>query len=539
MNDVAAPLPDAAVVELRGLSIAAGGRVLLREANVRFRPGGISLIVGCSGVGKSLLLRVLAGLVEPQERGVHVSGEVAIHRPGAKNGAAPPKRASVGVVFQHFALFDEWKPLDNVRFAYAHRSRRRDESPQPKELLEELRVPAATPTALLSGGQKQRLAIARTLAYDPDVVLYDEPTSGLDAATAAQVAELIRETHEAHGKTSIVVTHDFESLSPIADDVYLFDAATQTLLPIPREEWPSLRELLKPPALDAPAAPAPREAIRRRLRWLQSQTADFFVATSRAAEEAVLLPLRLAPIWRSPFWGLRALWHYLTLVAGPTAWIYIAIAGAIAGYVTTYFTFRFLPYAPYTEPLLIEDLLAAMGFALYRILAPILVTILIAARCGAAVASDVGGRSYGRQLDALRTFHAPPQRYLLTNILYAFLLGTPVLLAIGYATAAAVSVVVFTATHPERGPEFWELYYHNRLREPGQWWFRGSGWLLAKTLLCAAGIAAIAYHRGANEKNSPRDVSTGVTSTVLWATLYVLVVHFAFAFFEFEAELVR
>jgi ABC-type transporter Mla maintaining outer membrane lipid asymmetry permease subunit MlaE len=309
--------------------------------------------------------------------------------------------------------------------------------------------------------------------------------------------------------------------------------------PSSSEEWPNLRELLQPPALDAPVSPPRREAVRRRLAWLQAKAADFFVATSRAAEEAALLPWRLAPIWRSPLWGLRALWHYLTLVAGPTAWIYIAIAGAIAGYVTTYFTFRFLPYAPYTEPLLIEDLLAAMGFSLYRILAPILVMILIAARCGAAVASDVGGRSYGRQLDALRTFHAPPKRYLLTNILYAFLLGTPLLLAIGYTAAAAVSVVVFTVTHPERGPEFWELHYHNRLRDPGQWWFSGTHWLLAKTLLSAAGIAAIAYHRGASEKNSPRDVSTGVTSTVLWATLYVLVVHFAFAFYEFEADVIR
>jgi ABC-type polar amino acid transport system ATPase subunit len=162
MNDVASSSMPAAVVELRGLSISAGGRVLLREASVRFRPGGIALIVGCSGVGKSLLLRVMAGLVERQERGIHVAGEVAIHRPGADGEATPPVRASVGVVFQHFALFDEWKPLDNVRFAYAHRGRPRNNSPQPQELLDELRVPASTPTAVLSGGQKQRLAIART-----------------------------------------------------------------------------------------------------------------------------------------------------------------------------------------------------------------------------------------------------------------------------------------------------------------------------------------------------------------------------------------
>jgi ABC-type transporter Mla maintaining outer membrane lipid asymmetry permease subunit MlaE len=350
---------------------------------------------------------------------------------------------------------------------------------------------------------------------------------------------MIQATHEAHGKTSILVTHDYESLAPIADEIYLFDAHTLSLLAVPREEWAELREQLEPPMLDAPPVRSGSESLRLRMKWLRAKVADFLVATSRTAEEALLVPWRLLPAWRSPAWGLRLLGHYLRLAAGPTAWVYLATAGAILGYVTTYFTFRFLPYAGYTEPLVIEDLLAAMGFALYRILAPILVTVLIAARCGAAVASDVGGRAYGRQLDALRTFRAPPHRYLLTNILYAFLLGTPVLLAIGYLAATAVSVTVFTATHPERGPEFWELHYHSRLREPGAWLYAGSEWLLAKTLLCAVGIAAIAYHRGAATKHSPSDVSRGVTSTVLWATLYVLVIHFAFAFFEFEADAVR
>ena len=70
--------------------------------------------------------------------------------------------------------------------------------------------------------------------------------------------------------------------------------------------------------------------------------------------------------------------------------------------------FRFLPFASYTKPLLIEDLLTSMGFALYRIFVPVLATILIAARCGAAVASDVGGKSYGHQIDALRTLGVRP-----------------------------------------------------------------------------------------------------------------------------------
>jgi ABC-type transporter Mla maintaining outer membrane lipid asymmetry permease subunit MlaE len=262
--------------------------------------------------------------------------------------------------------------------------------------------------------------------------------------------------------------------------------------------------------------------------------ARFLTGSSRAIEATVAATWRLVPVWRSPWWGLRFFLHYLRAVAGPSAWLYIAVAGAIIGFVATYFTFRFLPNANYTKPLVIEDLLRSMGFALYRILVPILVTILIAARCGAAVASDVGGKSYGRQIDALRTLGVVPQRYLLTGILYAFLLGTPWLLAIGYVVSAITSLAVFVATHPDRGPWFWQLHFHRELVVPDQWLYRGTLWLGAKTTACAAGIAVIAYARGSQPMDSTRAVSQGVTSTILWSTLYVLAVHFVFAFLEFK-----
>ena len=113
-------------------------------------------------------------------------------------------------------------------------------------------------------------------------------------------------------------------------------------------------------------------------------------------------------------------------------------------------------------------------------------------------------------------------------------MGTPLLLAIGYLASAATSLVVFTATHPGHGPWFWQLYFHRELVVPGNLLYAGTGWLLAKTTACAAGIAVIAYARGATPKDSSRAVSRGVTSTILWATLYVLFVHFVFAFLEFK-----
>lgn len=522
-------------VEVQDLAVAAGERVLLEQASARFPAGDVTLIVGPSGAGKSIFLRVVAGLIDESNSGIEASGDVKFDEQVVTSAK---RRRSVGLVFQNFALLDELSPIDNVRLARAHRRHRASSDadvPSAKSLLRELGVPQEVRTASLSGGQRQRLAIARTLAYDPDVILYDEPTSGLDAATAAEVATLIQSTHATHPKTSIVVTHDYEALTPIADRLYVLDPDTRSLREVDRSQWLGMRDKIKPVPTDEVSSDD-RDALDRAgtvVKRAGKAVGDFLAATTKTTLEALLAPLWLLPCWRNPVWGLRFLAHYLRLVAGPSAWVYIAISGIIIGFVTTHFTFRFLPYTLYTKPLLIEDLLMSMGFALYRILVPVFATILIAARCGAAVASDVGGKSYGQQMDALRTMGIRPRFYLLTPILYSFLIGAPLLNLIGYYTARATSLVVFTATHPDRGPDFWNVYFHRLLAVPDQTFFVGTWWMLAKVLLCAIGIALIAYHRGARPKYSTRDVSVGITATILWSTLYVLVVHFAFAFLEF------
>lgn len=548
-------------VLLDRLSVEVEGRPLLRDVSLAIPAGKITVIVGGSGAGKSVLLRILAGLAPADSGPIRWSGDVVIAAPpGAEVAVANTFQPRVGVVFQSFALLDQWSPLGNVRLAIDHRA---DPALPPEQTgeqwLQELRVPRQTPVAVLSGGQKQRLAIARTLAAAPAVVLYDEPTSGLDAASGRQVAELIQRTQRVHRRTSVVVTHDYHTLLGIADEVLLLDAAAKTLVRVPRPQWEMIAERMQPVPSPEPLAtsePLPaagqaatgtwaavgRAALTSGLRHGWQRGLHLLEATGAAARGLGRSegPRHGTFRWR---WLGRFLLHYLRLTGGVSAMVYLAVAGVIVGFTTTYFTFKFMPYRLYTQPLLLEDLLASIGFALYRILVPVLATILVAARCGAAVAADVGVKRYGSQIDALWSLGISPRLYLQLPILVAFLIATPLLTALAFQVARGLSLLCFTSMHAELGPYFWHQHFHRQLIDAsgslgGSWfssgWDRSSWrWVLFKTLACGVGVGWISYHQGNRPKGSASDVSEAITATVLWATLYVLVVHFVVALYEF------
>lgn len=516
-------------VRLESFGLKIGDRRLLENVDLEFPAGKLCVIVGASGSGKSSLLKVLAGLTD-DESALQALGNMTIERNG--------KRGHVGLVFQNFALFDEFSPTDNVKMALDHQPIQVGNSTartiDAAGWLNALHVPTQGTVAGFSGGQKQRLAIARTLAGHPDILLYDEPTSGLDAWAAEKVTSLIRETQQKFGITSIVVTHDYASWLEVADHVFLLEPKNRTLVELQSRSSSDVIQRIENGFLKTPEPQTSSLNTFRSLDQLPAVGLNALEVIGRWMMQVLILPLYMLPIWKSPTWGLRFLTHYMGLVAGLSAWFYIGVAGVIVGFVGTYFTFRYLPYQLYTKPLLMEELLSSIGFALYRILVPILATILIAARCGAAVAADVGGKKYGGQIDALKTLGIDAKRYLFTPILLAFLVGTPILTQFAFWIAKLISLFTFQATHPQLGAYYWDFHFHRRLLSHNQWIYDGFGWVTLKSLLCGLLVGWVAYTCGTQTKGSSRDVSRSITSTVLWGTLAVLIVHFCVAFWEFE-----
>jgi ABC-type transporter Mla maintaining outer membrane lipid asymmetry ATPase subunit MlaF/ABC-type transporter Mla maintaining outer membrane lipid asymmetry permease subunit MlaE len=527
-------LPSPAI-EAQELSLSVGGASLLKRADFTVRRGEIALLCAPSGAGKTILLKLLAGVLRAGHDGVAADGRLRFEQTDLLSQLPPPGR--VGILFQNHALFDELSARENVLFALRHRVRGAAaaaaapdraagaaiETVAAQELLEGLGVGGAGRLRHLSGGQLQRVALARTLALDPDLILYDEPTTGLDAANARLVAEMIRAAHGRRPRTTLIVTHDLEAFRAVASAALWLDPASGKVERLTLDE--AVARAAQP--IESDARPAAAGGGRRALPLrLLERTAD-------AVGAAGLAVARLFPSWPRARYGVRYLGHYLRIAASPGAFLYVGVAGLLVGFVATYFTFEKMPRRDVTEPLFVDDVLSALGFMLFRVLAPVLVTLLVAARTGAAFAADIGGKVYARQFDALRSFGVDPSRYLLTGLLQSLLLAMPFLVWVMWWAAELSALLVFLFTHPDRSAFFWERGFTRGLINEDFFLHWGWMWVLAKTEACAFGIAAIAWFVGSREKLAADDVSRAVTRTVILASLHVLLVHFLFSFIEF------
>ena len=211
MNRPASPAIDVRSVSRRYLD---GTFTAVDDVSFALQEGQVTALVGPSGCGKTTVLRMIAGLEPPTDGEIVVHGDI-VHGPG-------PER---GMIFQAYTSFPWLTALKNVEYGMkilkvprAERTRRA------MQLLEEVRLaPSAQQyPAELSGGMKQRVAIARTLAQNPSVLLMDEPFGALDAQVRWEMQEMMIEIFEAERKTVVLVTHDIQEAIYLADRVIFF-----------------------------------------------------------------------------------------------------------------------------------------------------------------------------------------------------------------------------------------------------------------------------------------------------------------------------
>jgi len=214
------------LIELRNVSKRFGRLIVLDKVNLNIEAGKAIVIIGASGVGKSVLLKHIVGLLRPDSGEVYFSGQRIDNLP---EGKLDDIRHRFGYLFQQGALFDSMTVEENIAFPLVQHTNK-----PPNQIaaivLEKLSLVGLPEVGKkmpgeLSGGQRKRVALARAIALGPEVILYDEPTTGLDPIRSDVINELIIKLQRELHVTSIVVTHDMHSVFRIADRIVMLDQA--------------------------------------------------------------------------------------------------------------------------------------------------------------------------------------------------------------------------------------------------------------------------------------------------------------------------
>jgi phospholipid/cholesterol/gamma-HCH transport system ATP-binding protein len=226
-SSAASPKPDAqsaqdSIVEVRDVHYSIGGRAIFSGLSLQIPRGRITAIMGPSGTGKTTLLRLITGQVKPERGQVLFDG---IDVSSLSTRELYTLRMRMGMLFQNGALLTDEDVFENVAFPL------REHTDLPEALIRNivltklqavgLRGAARLMPAELSGGMARRVALARAMATDPEVLIYDEPFTGLDPISMGMIVRLVRQMNFALGITSIVVSHDVEELSILADASYI------------------------------------------------------------------------------------------------------------------------------------------------------------------------------------------------------------------------------------------------------------------------------------------------------------------------------
>lgn len=226
MAEAIQPETEAAAVpaiKVEHLSKKFGSNIVLNDFNLTIRKKENVVVLGKSGSGKSVLIKCIIGLLQPDSGSIYIYGQDVV---GLPHQDLDKMRSRVGFLFQGNAIYDSMTVRENLEFPLRRRWLKMSQADIEARVLEALEDVKLTHTldmmpAELSGGMLKRIALARTMIVKPEIILYDEPTAGLDPVTAREIENLILEFREKYGITAIIISHDMNCVKKTADRVVL------------------------------------------------------------------------------------------------------------------------------------------------------------------------------------------------------------------------------------------------------------------------------------------------------------------------------
>lgn len=211
------------VITIRGLYKSFGDLHVLRDVNLDVYRGENVVVLGRSGTGKSVLIKIISGLLTPDKGSVKVLGQEVSE---LNDKQLRELRLKIGFLFQNSALYDSMTVGENLEFPLVRNVKNLSRGEINRKVSEVLDSVGLKKTlhqmpSELSGGQKKRIGIARTLILNPEIMLYDEPTAGLDPITSIEINELINEVRSRYNTTSIIITHDLTCAKVTGDRIVM------------------------------------------------------------------------------------------------------------------------------------------------------------------------------------------------------------------------------------------------------------------------------------------------------------------------------
>ena len=212
------------MIYTRNLHKSFGNQHVLRGLDIEIKANTITCIMGGSGSGKSVFMKCLIGLLQPDAGEIIIDGQSIIGKPMKVLNEIKKK---IGMLFQDAALFDDMNVFENVAFPLVEHTQTPDDEIQDRVIakLQEVgleNIEHKLPSEL-SGGMRKRVGLARALMLDPKIVFFDEPTTGLDPIMTSQIGDLILQTHQRYDVTFIIINHDVNLSYKVAEEIVMFD----------------------------------------------------------------------------------------------------------------------------------------------------------------------------------------------------------------------------------------------------------------------------------------------------------------------------